>query len=164
MVSKATTELQMNQEQIEKYARRFLSTAYKLGLCIPIVINPRLSSTLGQFLYNKTNNRPVRLEFSKKYLINGNLNDIKKMIKHECIHYAMFIMNKPFNDGDPYFEAELKKHNSISTDIINFPVERNVRVYTCDCREHIYLTTITAKYCTTCNQRLAYIERRKQLV
>lgn len=159
-----TTDIKMNQEQIEKYARRFLSTAYDMGLSIPIAINPRLSSTLGQFIYNTKNNRPVRLEFSKKYLMKGKIEDIKKMIKHECIHYAMFMMNKPYDDGDPYFEAELKKHNSISTDIIDFKVERNVRVYACDCREHVYLTTITAKHCTICNKNLRNAGRRKQLI
>ena len=28
---------------------------------------------------------------------------------HEFLHYALHVMNKPFDDGDPLFESLLKK-------------------------------------------------------
>lgn len=164
MVNKVVDKLQMDAEQIKKYANRFLRREYQIELIIPIVINARLSSTLGQLIYNKTNNRPVRLEFSKRYLINGDIEDIKKVIKHECIHYALFMKKLPYNDGDPYFEEELRKHNSIATDVISFKTLRNVRIYKCDCREYTFLQTISPKYCTRCDHDLTYVGNRKQLV
>ncbi|WP_395940833.1 SprT-like domain-containing protein [Bacillus sp. FJAT-22090] len=129
-----------------------------------MAINSRLSSTLGVFFYNKNNMRPVKLEFSKKFLQYGKLDDIKKTIKHECIHYALFMKKKPYRDGEEHFESEIIKHNAVSTNKIDFRIERNVRVYQCNCNEYVYLQTITPKYCTRCKHNLTYVGRRKQLV
>lgn len=154
----------MNQSEIESYCKRFLKDNYNLDLAIPVVINSRLTSTLGVFIHSKIPMTPLRLEFSKKYLEYADLSDIIKLIKHECIHYALYMQNKPYKDGDAYFESELIKHGSNTTETVTFMIERNVRVYACKCHEHIYLSTITPKMCTACNTRLSYVGRRRELV
>lgn len=155
----------MNQFEIENYCRYFLKEHYGIDLSIPVNANSRLTRTLGKFVFNSETHEAARLEFSKKFMLSEKPSGDKiKVIKHECIHYALFLTGKPYNDGDPYFEGELVKHDSISTNSISFRTERNIRVYECHCREHLYSQTISAKRCTRCNQRLTYKDSRKMLV
>lgn len=154
----------MNQSEIESYCKSFLKDSYNLELAIPVIINSRLRSTLGQFVHTIKPLTPLSLEFSKKYLEYADRKDIIKLIKHECIHYSLYMQNKPHRDGDAYFESELIKHDSNATETVTFMTERNVRVYACKCKEHVFLSTITAKMCTVCKARLTYVCRRKELV
>lgn len=168
MVTMSSTQLQMSQQEIEAYAKSFLKEAYNMELTIPIVINPYISNVLARFLHYKNHGSSIALEFSKKYLKHGQLNDILGTIKHECIHFAMYEMYRPYKDGHPEFEAELKKHGANTTETVNYKMERNVRVYKCNCREHIELRKLSnngADYqCVDCKADLVYKERRKQLV
>jgi SprT-like protein len=154
----------MDLYEVERFCRIFLKDSYNLELLIPVEINSRLSTTLGFFIYDKKSRDPIKLEFSKKFLTNGSTLDKIKVIKHECIHYALFIQNKPHKDGDEYFESELLKHGSIPTDTVIFKIEKNVRVYSCECSEHIFLQTIMPRICNNCNERLSYVGKRKELV
>lgn len=154
----------MERSEVEKYCKAFLKEQYNIDLYIPVKFNSRLTRTLGVFYYNAEKKTPSRLEFSKKFMENGKKEDIIKVIKHECIHFALFMLGKPFKDGDPYFESEIIKHDSIETDAVIFSIERNVRVYLCGCREHVFLSLISSKICTRCRQPLVYSEKRKQLV
>lgn len=154
----------MNQSEVESYCKSFLKDNYNLELTIPIKINSRLTSSLGRFIHTSKSRKPLRLEFSKKFLESGNPSDILKVIKHECIHLSLCVQNKPFDDGDEYFEAELIKHDSVATDVIRFKTERNVRVYECECAEHVFLQTIRPSRCNSCKARLTYVCRRKELV
>lgn len=164
-INRNTDTMKMSHAEIESYAKRFLKDNYNLKLTIPITINSRLSSTLAALvLMGKSNPKLIRIEFSKKYLIHGELDDIISTIKYESIHYALFTLGKPYKDGTTLFESELVKHGSNSTETSDLSYERNVRVYRCNCNEHIFLRTITSKYCTRCNADLRYVGRRKQLV
>lgn len=154
----------LKHQEIENYCKSFLKENYNLELDISVNVNSRMINTLGAFDYNGKTNTPIKLEFSKKFFENGIYSDKINVIKHECIHYALFILGKPYSDGDPYFESEIKKHNSCSTHTITFKTERNVRVYSCECQEHVFMQIISAKVCTRCNRRLYYIGRRKQLI
>lgn len=155
--------MKMSQQEIEKYCREFLKDNYNLELSIPVKINPRLSSTLGRFVHYDGWGSPLHLEFSKKFLTSGKDKDIIDVLRHECIHYALYVLKKPFIDGEKYFEDELIKHGVPSTDVINFLTERYVRVYSCKCKEHVFLQTIAARYCLKCDSDLVYVGRRKQL-
>ena len=165
-INRTTEELKMSQHEIEEYARRFLKETYNLELTIPIVINGRLTRALGSYVTTRSGNneKPVRIELSKKHLEYSKIEDIQDTIKHEIIHHALHLLGKPFDDGHPIFESELKKHCSIRMKTVYVPIERNVRVYRCKCDEYIYLRTITPKYCTVCNHDLTYVGRRKQFV
>lgn len=166
MVTMNNNQLQMSQHEIEVYAKQFLKEAYNMALNIPIVINGRLSSTLACYVTigSGKNEKPIRIEISKKYLMYGNLEDIKQTIKHELIHHIMHLQGKPFNDGHPEFEAELIKQGSHSTETVDFKMYRNVRVYECNCKEFVFLATISTSKCKKCNGTLIYKERRKQLI
>lgn len=154
----------MSQKEIENFCKAFLKENYDLMLGIPVKINPRLFSTLGSFIHGRGRNKPVELEFNKKFIDGGEIEDIIQVIKHECIHYALYLLDKPFLDGERYFEEELIKHGVPSTEIIHFSIERNVRVYKCKCTEHVFLSTIRPSTCLKCNSGLDYVGQRKQAV
>lgn len=117
-LTKKQKEIILND--IVNFSKKFLKEAYGLELTIPIVINGRLSSCEGYFAYNRRNNKrtPLRIEFSERYLALSMLDaedgilSVIQLVKHELIHYACFMLNKPFSDGDEYFENELLKHGS----------------------------------------------------
>jgi len=155
--------MKITQIEIENYCKSFLMESYNLDLTIPIKINSRTTTTLGSFIHSKKNGA-IRLEFSKKFFQNGEIVDIYDTMRHECIHYALYVKEKPFRDGDRYFEDELIKYNTTSTGMTDVRYERNVRVYSCKCDEHIFLATIRPSKCTKCNSVLEYKERRKQLM
>lgn len=147
----------MSQKEIENFCKMFLKEQYDLMLVIPVKINSRLSSTLGVFFHGKGRNKPNRIEFNKKFMENGSTDDIIQVIVHECVHYALYMLDKPYNDGDSYFEEELIRHRAASTNKIEFSIERNVRVYKCKCTEHVFLSTIRPSTCTKCNSGLDYV-------
>ena len=160
--------MKMTQSQIEKYAKNFLKQAYNLDLVVPIEVNSRLKTTLGRFRYTRTTKKPVKLEFSKNYIVNGKLEDIQGTIKHECIHYALFMLGKPFNDGQPLFESELVKHGSHSTRTVRLAIERNINLYKCKCGTHTTKRALRNNgrfhTCTKCKQNLVYLGKEKVVI
>ncbi len=95
-------------------ARQFLREHFDTLLSIPIVRNNRLRSTMGRYVYERTN-KPVRIELAGFLLDHGDHSVIIDVLKHECIHYALHVKEMPSRDGHPYFEAQLKKHGVSST-------------------------------------------------
>lgn len=56
----------------------------------PVVINGRLTTTLGRCIYRKTNSlwNPTKIEISKHLLETATDDSIKDVIAHECAHYV----------------------------------------------------------------------------
>ena len=103
----------MTAEELTRHAEDFLVDNYGLTLDIPIVINNRLRSTLGSFVHS--GNEPVCIEIGGQVIKYGADEAILDILRHELIHYALSTLGKPFDDGHPYFEAELRKHSVAST-------------------------------------------------
>jgi len=161
--------MQMTQQQIEVYAKDFLKKQYNLELTVPIEINGRLKIVLGRFKNTGAiNRRPVKIEMSKQYLIHGKLEDIQSTIRHECIHYALYVTGKPYKDGERLFESELRKFDTNSTKTTSLRLERNVSLYKCSCTTHVKKRALRngGKYhrCTRCKSSLTYIGKEKRLV
>lgn len=108
------------QKTLEVHARAFLLEAYGLELEVPLVINSRLKSTFGRFVYNGTTRTPLRVEISKNYIEYQEQVTVLETLRHELIHYALFVQNLPHRDGDAVFEAELKKWGSHSTGTVKY--------------------------------------------
>ena len=143
-------------EQIKGYARDFLKERYSLPLMVPVKINGRLQTTLGQVkMLDK--DTPLAIEISRKLIQKGKDEDIEGVIKHECIHYAMITLNRPSFDGDKEFELELVKQGAPATNTIKFPIERKVNVFECECQEHIMIRKRIGGFkCIKCNEYLRY--------
>lgn len=103
----------MTLKEVQTYTKNFLQSEYGLDCIVPIKFNGRLTRTIG--LFRSIGNLPISLEFSAKHFEFQKSDVLIDVIKHECIHYALCVLDKPFNDGHPVFEAELRKHNSSST-------------------------------------------------
>lgn len=129
------------EEKLERNAREFLMEAYGIELKIPVVINPRLKKVYGRFRYYKNRKESIRIEMSKNYIMYQDWKTIYETLKHECIHHALYELDKPYRDGDSYFESELKKHGSHSTGTVE------------------YKGKVVEYICTGCN-RISRVKRR----
>lgn len=104
--------------QMKNAAERFLNEEYQLPLAIPLVINGRTRSTFGQFklLKKGTQQVPKELAISEQLLALARFDDAKQakqivmdVLRHELVHYALFTENKPYRDGELFFETELAR-------------------------------------------------------
>lgn len=106
-------------QKLVKFANEFLKEHFNLSLEIPISYNGRLKNTLGQLVVSPVTNRAMKIELSKKEAISAFLmkdfSTIEDVLRHELCHYALFLMDKPFMDGDKYFEDTLIKTNAPSS-------------------------------------------------
>lgn len=129
----------ISQRQMVAFANSWLMMNYGMTLNVPLKINGRLSKTYGCFkykTYKKTGKKePTSVDISKFFFENNTDEVILDVLKHELVHYALFMQGKPMDDGHPYFEAELKRLGVVSQDTIdkyrikNKPV--NMSIYKC---------------------------------
>lgn len=103
----------MDINQLTVYAAEFLKKNYHLSLHIPITRNNRLRSTHGRFVIR--NNKAYKIELAGYLLDYGSYEAIIGVLKHECIHYALFLQKADFKDGEHAFENELKKYQAPGT-------------------------------------------------
>ena len=142
----------MKIEALKDIANDFLLTYYQVPLEIPIERNNRLRTTQGRYVM-KHDGTPLRIDLSGSTLDYGTEEAIIGILKHECIHYALHKLNKPYKDGTPIFEAELKKHHAPSTGTCFIG---KLYVFTCDACGKVgetwkkQLTKTPEKYRTTC--------------
>lgn len=99
--------------EMEKYAQKFLSKNFNLELTVPISLNNRLTRSLGRFIYKRSQlkniKEPLGIEISSKFLKYNSNEDVLDTLKHELIHYALFMLDEPFLDHDKKFIETCKK-------------------------------------------------------
>lgn len=73
---------------------------------IPVSINSRLTATLGRVkvVQKGTKFYPDSMEFSKKFLENSVIEDIKDIIAHEWAHYYLTKVSKESHGHDTEFK------------------------------------------------------------
>lgn len=106
----------MNIEKLTNVANAFLQNEYQLDLNIPIIINKRLRITLGSYVTFWKTDKPKRIELSGTLIKYGHDTVIIDVLKHELVHYALHSLGFPSDDGDEYFENELKRLGIGSTE------------------------------------------------
>lgn len=77
-------------------------------------INGRLRRAQGRYI-SSHDGKPLRIEITKFLLKYGTRNVILRTLRHELIHYVMHIKDRPYDDGHPEFEEELRKQKAPST-------------------------------------------------
>ena len=122
------------------FSKWFLKEHYNLDLKIPFKINGRLKRFNGRFVYTVYPNgseKAKQIELSKDLVRYHTEEETHKVLIHELIHYALFTLEKPFDDGDEYFENELRKHHSISNSDEQMRVtpKRKVKYLTHQCQD-----------------------------
>jgi predicted SprT family Zn-dependent metalloprotease len=141
----------VNTLELTEHANEFLSEYYNMKLTIPIKINNRLRSTLGEFVYTKNGAKEIQMS---GYLIKyGTLNTILDTLKHELIHYAMYTQKRQYRDGTREFENELIRHEVGSTGTVY--VGKFVRYSCSKCKkkyetEWMSVSKNPEKYRSTC--------------
>lgn len=93
---------------LTEIARQFLRDEYGLALEIPIKRNNRLRSTLGAFVHERKK-KSLYIELSGVLFEYADDSVIVDVLKHECIHYALYELDRGYIDGNSEFEGELKR-------------------------------------------------------
>ena len=105
----------ITEKELTHIATEFLRDNYEMELSIPVRRNNRLRTSLGRYQHTPED-EPIRIEIAGFTIKYGAYEVIVDTLKHECIHYALAMRGDPYDDGDPIFEAELRKHNVGSTE------------------------------------------------
>lgn len=71
---------------------------------VPVTINGRLTSTLGRVVFTVPNNKPTKIEFSKKLVETGDIHDIIDVIIHEAAHYVTLVLTGEDHGHDATFQ------------------------------------------------------------
>lgn len=135
-------EIRADRSLIERWltrkAKRFLSEEFGLTSDILIIVNARLSRYRGYYKYSKDSLTGEisdrKIEIAETLLIDASLLDdnlgVESTLFHECTHYALHTLGKPYKDGDTYFEETLKRLNINSSGTQN--VLNKYYVYECE--------------------------------
>lgn len=117
--------------ELVECANNFLKENYDMELTVPIKFNTRLKSVFGRYKYKKLIGEisPVVIEMSTNFLVHSPREQIIDVLKHELVHYALSVKGKPFADGHPVFENELKRLGVCSTHTYSYVGE--VHKYEC---------------------------------
>lgn len=100
----------MNNHDLHKYADQFLRENFELKLEIPIRVSKRMKSKLGAFQVKLQNKKVVAKEIvmSESFLNNNSADTILDVLYHECVHYALYMLKKPYKDSDCEFNETLE--------------------------------------------------------
>jgi SprT-like protein len=113
----------LTQYQLEMYARKFLQENYNMQLVVPLKLNGRLRTACGRFVFTRYRSgkpdTPKVVELNKYFFENNEPTVVLDVLRHELVHYALFMQGKPHNDGHPVFEKELKRLGIVSQKTID---------------------------------------------
>lgn len=154
------------EEWLHVEAVEFLEENFRLELTATINLNGRIKKSLGRFRrrVNVHTGEIIELsiEISKMVMVHSvmteNLDLVKGVLKHELIHYALWKLNKPFKDTDPYFINTCKELGAPVSHEIRVPTPLNV--YKC---EHGHKTYSVNKFdtdnyiCKECFGKFEYL-------
>lgn len=150
-------------QRLQQEANTFLQDGYGLELHIPIQVNRRLKRILGRLALK--GGTPQAIELSADLLQYHDWDVIVDVLKHECIHYACVMLNKPYRDSDAYFQQELKRHGVARSGTYTYRGKQHLyRCITCDTAywRHQKFSCdgrgfVKRRRCGCCHGRLKYI-------
>lgn len=97
----------LNEYDLKAHAERFLFEAFGLPLEIPVKINNRLSRLAGRFrsMYYRDSgtHKPLSIDIAGYVVQYNSDKDVLQVLEHECVHYALCVLGKPFDDNDLTF-------------------------------------------------------------
>lgn len=122
----------VSTRQLNDFAEKFLNETYGMSLTIPIKLNGRLKTSYGRFVSYRDPKLPKVIELNKSFLECNDLDTVLNVLKHELVHYALFMKGKPHSDGNPVFEKELKRLGIVSqSDIGKYNILQKMQIYQC---------------------------------
>jgi SprT-like protein len=113
----------LSNYQLKMYANKFLQENYGMEFIIPLELNSRLRKSCGRFIsISYRDGRPSEpkvVELNKYFVENNEPTVVLDVLRHELVHYALFMQGKPNSDGHPVFERELKRLGIVSQSTID---------------------------------------------
>lgn len=104
--------------QIKEKCRVWAKQIWDLEFNLPVEVSGRMTRALGYYKYRTFGFKviPVKLQFAKM-LLDGSykIDTVDSVILHELCHWALSQLGKPFSDGHPVFEAELRRIGASTT-------------------------------------------------
>ena len=105
------SELEEIQKILENEAKYFLAKHFNMELEIPIEINARLIRTMGFFEHSTSSKRPIKISISKRMIVcaivMGEMDVVLDTLRHELVHYALYMDDKEYRDGQLDFETKI---------------------------------------------------------
>lgn len=150
-----TTQSLTDVKQLEEIANDFLKKNFSMKLTVPIRICNRITMVAG---YLRTvNDEPAEVVISGNLIKYYTTAEVIETLKHECVHYALLLLNKPYEDGDEYFENTLKQLGL--TAILRY--KGKAHVYRCTGCNHnirrIRRFNVARYQCSGCKGRFEYV-------
>jgi SprT-like protein len=108
-----------NIYQLKAYAQKWLMDNYGLELTVPLRINSRMQRTYGWFKHKRNRKEPVCVELNKFFVENNEPYVVLDVLRHELVHYAMYMLDKDYKDYSYGFEKELSRLGIINQERIN---------------------------------------------
>ncbi len=150
----------MNSDELHSCARKFLAENFGLTLEIPIRISKRMKSKLGvfQIKYQKKQVVSKEIVMSHTFLVNNSREIILDVLYHECVHYALYTLKKPYRDSDCEFTETLERLGIAKTRSYKYKGQ----AYLYECRKCSYEFTKRVKgydkryICRHCRGRFTY--------
>lgn len=150
----------MNSDELHSCARKFLAENFGLTLEIPIRISKRMKSKLGvfQIKYQKKQVVSKEIVMSHTFLVNNSREIILDVLYHECVHYALYTLKKPYRDSDREFTKTLENLGIAKTRSYKYKGQ----AYLYECRKCSYQFTKRVKgynkryICRHCRGRFTY--------
>ncbi|MNV04252.1 hypothetical protein D3C71_945430 [compost metagenome] len=100
-------------------ASDFATRYFEMKFNISVKINGRKNgSGLGAFRHKVKIKQSVRLEFSKRYVEQYCDENVIDVLLHELSHWYCYESDKPYKDGDSYFENQLRRVGATSTNVV----------------------------------------------
>ncbi len=86
------------------------------SLGVPVKIVDRPSNSLGEFVYDAKEHKPIAIEFSKE-LVSGiyKIETVESVIKHEVVHLVLMMKGEGFHDRTKNFEETVERIGGTST-------------------------------------------------
>jgi hypothetical protein len=133
----------MTITQLTRKCKEFALKNWNMEFNLPVEISTKMFKKLGYYQYRKDVNVGIKMVFAQ-LLFSGYYKEetIDSVIHHELTHWALHIMEKPFKDKHPVFEAELRRVGGSSTKTIKIAGKLH-NIVCCRCGETIAFTTET---------------------
>jgi SprT-like protein len=165
-----------NIHQLRGYAKQWLKDNYNMELEVPLQLNSRMQRTCGWFRhtrYRDGRDIPNCIELNKFFVENNEPVTVLDVLRHELVHYALFVQKKDYKDGSYGFERELKRLGIVSQKTIDkymiVSKPKNMHIYECANCGHEYkrqrALPSNKKYsCGVTSCKGALIDKGKRLV
>ncbi len=151
----------VDEKELLEYAVAFSKKHFNVDFNISLRISNRMTAKLGAFVIKTRHNRVINEEIvmSKTFIDNNPRHVILDVLHHECVHFCLYRLNKPYRDQDDYFKNTLKKLNISLTRTYRYKgILHHYQCMHCNYKFTKRMKGYEKRYvCAGCHSRFAYL-------